>query len=148
MNNLIDELENILSSMPEKINSLMDLENRPLRPKWSKKEILGHLCDSGNVNHQRFVDIITSADGLVTLEGYNQDLLVEIHQYHHLFTVEELLHLWTSINKQIVVLLANLSEDQWRLECKLENETIQTLKWLVADYIQHMIHHFKHILAN
>jgi hypothetical protein len=76
MNNLVSELKSIISSMPERINSLSDVEVQPIPSKWSKKEILGHLCDSGNVNHHRFVDILTSNE-LVTLSGYNQDLLVK-----------------------------------------------------------------------
>ncbi len=147
MNKLVSELESNLSSMPKRISKISDLEAKPLPSKWSKKEILGHLCDSGNVNHQRFVDIIASTQ-VVTLKSYNQDFFVEIHDYQHSFTVEDILHLWISINKQIAALLVNVSEEQWKLECKVDAQNIQTLEWLVKDYIDHMNHHLGQILAD
>ncbi|WP_062238938.1 DinB family protein [Fictibacillus sp. FJAT-27399] len=147
MNKLVSELESNLSSMPKRISTISDLEAKPLPSKWSKKEILGHLCDSGNVNHQRFVDIIASTQ-VVTLKSYNQDFFVEIHDYQHSFTVEDILHLWISINKQIAALLVNVSEEQWKLECKVDAQNIQTLEWLVRDYIDHMNHHLGQILAD
>ncbi|MCK6255504.1 DinB family protein [Fictibacillus sp. KIGAM418] len=147
MNKLVSELESNLSSMPKRIKTISDLEAKPLPSKWSKKEILGHLCDSGNVNHQRFVDIIASTQ-VVTLKSYNQDFFVEIHDYQHSFTVEDILQLWISINKQIAALLVNVSEEQWKLECKVDAQNIQTLEWLVRDYIDHMNHHLGQILAD
>ncbi|UZJ78561.1 DinB family protein [Fictibacillus sp. KU28468] len=147
MNKLVSELESNLSSMPKRISKISDLEAKPLPSKWSKKEILGHLCDSGNVNHQRFVDIIASTQ-VVTLKSYNQDFFVEIHDYQHSFTVEDILHLWISINKQIAALLVNVSEEQWKLECKADAQNIQTFEWLVRDYIDHMNHHLGQILAD
>ncbi|MCQ6268661.1 DinB family protein [Fictibacillus sp. WQ 8-8] len=147
MNKLVSELESNLSSMPKRISKISDLEAKPLPSKWSKKEILGHLCDSGNVNHQRFVDIIASTQ-VVTLKSYNQDFFVEIHDYQHSFTVEDIIHLWISINKQIAALLVNVSEEQWKLECKVDAQNIQTLEWLVKDYIDHMNHHLGQILAD
>ncbi|MED2974623.1 DinB family protein [Fictibacillus sp. B-59209] len=147
MNKFVSELESNLSSMPKRISKISDLEAKPLPSKWSKKEILGHLCDSGNVNHQRFVDIIASTQ-VVTLKSYNQDFFVEIHDYQHSFTVEDILQLWISINKQIAALLVNVSEEQWKLKCQVDAQNIQTLEWLVRDYIDHMNHHLGQILAD
>ncbi|MDN4075000.1 DinB family protein [Fictibacillus terranigra] len=146
MNQLVSELEKILSAVPRKMETVTDFEDKPLPSKWSKKEILGHLCDSGNVNHQRFVDIIASTD-VVTLKGYNQDFFVEIHDYQHSFSVEDIIHLWISVNKQITALLVNVSEEKWKLDCRVDAQTVQTLEWLVKDYIDHMNHHLAQILA-
>ncbi len=48
-------------------------------------------------------------------------------------------------DKRIVKLLTNVTEKQWKLPCKTEDQNIVTLEWLVTDYIDHMNHHFKQI---
>ncbi|HDX9579952.1 TPA: DinB family protein [Bacillus pseudomycoides] len=146
MSTLVSQLENTISNIPKQFSALSNIEHKPHPSKWSKKEILGHLCDSGSVNHKRFVDILISSEP-VTIHSYNQDLWVEIHNYQHTFSTEEILHIWISLNKRIVNLLSNVTEKQWLLPCKTEDQDIVTLEWLVTDYIDHMNHHFKQIFG-
>ncbi|CAG9613247.1 hypothetical protein BACCIP111899_02461 [Bacillus rhizoplanae] len=144
MSKLVSQLESMIYATSEKVLSLVNIEHKPNPSKWSKKEILGHLCDSASVNHKRFVDILISKES-ITIHGYNQDLWVKIHNYQHTFSTEEILNIWTSLNKRIVNLLTNVTEKQWKLPCKTEDQNIVTLEWLVTDYIDHMNHHFKQI---
>lgn len=65
---LLTEINNDLAS--EKINS----------DKWSRKEILGHLIDSANVNYNRFINAV-SKDNLI-FESYPQDDWVELQFYN------------------------------------------------------------------
>ena len=58
-----------------------ELAQRPAPSKWSKKEILGHLVDSGVNNLQRFTEIQFHPKPYV-LRNYNQDELVKINDYH------------------------------------------------------------------
>ncbi len=48
MNEVIERLINLVYEVPAKLNSLTEeeLSKRGMPNKWSKKEILGHLCDS------------------------------------------------------------------------------------------------------
>ncbi|MFD0770267.1 DinB family protein [Bacillus sp. CGMCC 1.60114] len=122
------------------------MDDKPNPSKWSKKEILGHLCDSASVNHKRFVEILISKEPItIHSYSYNQDLWMQVHNYQHTFSTEELLHLWISLNKRIIKLLTNVTEKQLQLPCKTEDQNIVTLEWLVTDYIDHMNHHFKQI---
>ncbi|MBP0725841.1 DinB family protein [Bacillus sp. RG28] len=147
MSELVVELRNLINEVPNKIESLPYVNEKTNPSKWSKIEILGHLCDSGSINHKRFVEILISNEQ-VTLSGYNQVLWVQVHNYQESYSIKEILNLWRSINERIVKLLSNIKENQWNLSCKLEDQTIVTLEWLVSDYIQHMNHHLKQIFSD
>lgn len=146
MPTLASQLENIICSVSPMFDSLSNVDYKPNPSKWSKKEILGHLCDSASVNHKRFVEILISKEPM-TIHVYNQNLWVQVHNYQHTFSTEEILHIWISLNKRIVKLLTNVTEKQWQLPCKTEDQNIVTLEWLVTDYIDHMNHHFKQIFG-
>ena len=70
--------------------------NKPTN-KWSKKEILGHLIDSGLNNYARFVKA-TEQDNLV-YPGYSQDYLVAKNQYQKR-EAKELINTWFALNQQ------------------------------------------------
>jgi hypothetical protein len=57
MKTILDRLNYWISEVPSRVHTLpeLDLSVRPHPNKWSKKEILGHLCDSALTNLQRFV---------------------------------------------------------------------------------------------
>ncbi|MFS1514964.1 DinB family protein [Bacillus sp. SM2101] len=141
------QLENYLLSVPQKIKSLSNMEYKPIQSKWSKKEILGHLCDSANINHQRFVEILSATTASVSINNYNQDLLVKVHNYQHSFKTDDLIIVWVGLNTQIVNLLKHVTKEQWELPCLLENKQPVTLKWLVNDYINHLSHHLEQIFS-
>ncbi|WP_338021796.1 DinB family protein [Bacillus pakistanensis] len=144
--NIASQLEGIIQVVPKKVLSLTDIDYKPRPSKWSKKEILGHLCDSANINHKRFVEILISKEPIV-ISGYNQDLWVQVHQYHSKFSVEEILNIWTSLNTQIIYLLSAITDEQLELQCKTEEQKAVTLEWLVTDYLDHMNHHLKQIIG-
>lgn len=56
------KLDELIADMTEIVTATSEMEfNLKLSPdKWSKKEILGHLCDSAVHNHVRFVKILLS----------------------------------------------------------------------------------------
>ncbi|MEN1934038.1 DinB family protein [Paenibacillus sp. 102] len=146
MSTLATQLENTIHTASQKMILLSDMDIKLTPTKWSKKEILGHLCDSGTVNHKRFVDILTSKEAII-LTGYNQDLWVYAHNYQQSFSSNEILKLWEAINTQIIKLLNNVKNEQWQLTCKLEGQHEVTLEWLVTDYIDHMNHHLTQIFT-
>jgi hypothetical protein len=70
---------------------------------------------------------------------------VELNDYQNSYSIEEVITLWTTLNKRIVNLLKNLSKDQWDLQYIVNENKKVTLDWLITDYIDHMKHHFKQI---
>ncbi|MED4651024.1 DinB family protein [Bacillus pseudomycoides] len=146
MSTLATQLEHIIHTASQKIILFSDNDIKLAPTKWSKKEILGHLCDSGTVNHRRFVDILTSKETII-LTGYDQDLWVQVHNYQQSFSANEILKLWEAINIQMIKLLSNVKNEHFQLTCKLEDQQEVTLEWLVTDYIDHMNHHLNQIFT-
>jgi len=56
----------------------------------------------------------------------------------------ELIDLWHMINKQIVTVLSNSSEDDLQRTCR--TDPLHTIEWLAQDYIKHMKHHLHQVL--
>lgn len=138
--------EELLNVVPKIINGIEDNEffNKVSSNKWSKQEILGHLCDSAINNHSRFVRLILT-DEPINIEGYKQDEWVQIHDYQNNYSKSDLLALWIQLNKQILNIMRNASELDFNKQCILSDKSMVTLSWLVDDYINHMLHHIKQI---
>lgn len=142
----IVEFEKLLYEIPKVINRIEDHEfmNKVSANKWSKQEILGHLCDSAVNNHSRFVRIILT-DEPIRIDGYKQDEWISIHDYQNNYSKSDLLALWIQLNKQILNVLRNASELDFNKPCILSDKRRVTLRWLFDDYLSHMLHHIKQI---
>src|SRR5471030_1981454 len=66
--------------------------------KWSKKEIIGHLIDSAQINLQRFVRCTYEENFKLT---YDQVEWVQAQQYNQA-NVSDLFGLWELLNMQII----------------------------------------------
>ncbi|MGG6310418.1 DinB family protein [Paenibacillus macerans] len=142
MKHLREELDRLLNELPRIVNGLGEAEfiRKPSSAKWSKQEILGHLCDSAANNHVRFVWIMTS-EAPITVEGYPQDEWVKLHDYQHGYARPELLALWKLLNGQIRNVLQSATAPDWRKRCLLSAGGELTLAELFEDYLRHMEHH-------
>jgi hypothetical protein len=109
----------------------------------SKKEILGHLCDSALNNLQRFVRAQYEAQPYTVLK-YVQNQWVELMDYQNL-PVDHILSVWVNLNKQTVGVIAKIPEDRLQYLCDIGEEQIATLEWIIKDYADHMEHHLKQI---
>lgn len=121
-------------------------DNWDLKPgpgKWSKKEVIGHLIDSAQINLQRFVRC-TYEEGFKLV--YEQDAYVAVQHYKDV-DVKELLDLWILLNRQIIRVWENYPAD--RLTARCDNSkgepNLQTVEWLANDYVEHLMHHLKTI---
>ncbi|WP_240186171.1 DinB family protein [Lysinibacillus fusiformis] len=76
------------------------------------------------------------------MSTYDQVHWVELQGYQKL-PIEEILLLWTSLNKKILVVLENLSEQTLSRPCDMGQQQKVTLKWLIQDYLDHLEHHVK-----
>lgn len=139
--NVINQLNEWLIKLPQEFSLMSEKEvsTRPQPNKWSKKEILGHLCDSAINNLERFIKIQYEEQPYVLLK-YNQDEWVDVQDYQNI-PLEEILLLWTSLNKKVIKVISKIPEDKLAYLCNIGNNQLMTLEWLIQDYLEHMEHH-------
>jgi hypothetical protein len=125
-----------LAAMPDAVYAA-----KPGPDKWSKKEILGHLVDSAQNNIRRF--IVAQYEESPTI-GYAQDAWVACSNYPG-YPTEDLVALWTLLNRHIVVILRQMSPEARQRMCSMGGQP-QSLEWVAADYCNHLLHHLHQIL--
>ncbi|HCD9235070.1 hypothetical protein CMU89_02165 [Elizabethkingia anophelis] len=111
--------------------------------KWSRKEILGHLCDSAFTNIRRFVVTQYKENENIV---YDQDEWVKAQNYQNI-PAAEVINLWKSLNYQIVHIVENMPDEALQRSCDTSKTTpeILTLEVLIKGYIDHLHHHLKTI---
>ena len=143
----MQQLEIHIESFPERIRqfSSEELLKRPAAGKWSKQEILGHLIDSAINNLKRFTEIQFLPQPYTVL-SYQQVNLVIVNDYQNLH-LDDLLNLWQALNRQIVFVVKNISEEKlnYPVDPQYENKEMKSLGWIICDYVAHMAHHFRQI---
>jgi len=121
--------------------------------KWSRKEIIGHLIDSANVNYNRFIRALDKND--LIFDTYPQNEWVELQGYNRR-NWDELLNLWNLLNLHIIELVNNIPDDKkynetsqhnfdkicWKV---IEKGEQSSLDYLIKDYIGHLKHHLNKI---
>ena len=147
MKNTVSELNSIVEAYTAKINNISDIDfsAKPLPKKWSKKEVLGHLIDSGQNNLRRFVvGQYESAPPKIT---YDQNFWVESNGYQKM-DKDSVIRLWKLVNQQIASTLANMPAQNYTRTCDTGKEQVnlKTLEWLADDYVKHMKHHLNQII--
>lgn len=113
--------------------------------KWSKKEILGHLCDSAFTNIRRF--IITQYKENENIV-YDQNFWVKAQNYQNT-PILDIINLWKYLNLQIVNIVENIPDELLDNTCdttKSEKQSF-TLRFIVDDYIGHLNHHLR-VISN
>jgi len=144
MNEVTNELTGIIDKVRELKYHDIDWAYKASPAKWSKKEVIGHLIDSAQINLQRFVRCTYEENFRLT---YNQVEWVVAARYQD-GNINELIELWTLLNRQIVRVLENYPADRLGARCdnSKQEPNLQTVEWLAADYVDHMLHHLKDIL--
>jgi hypothetical protein len=141
MQNVVESIDHWIKRLPEEYNSMSEKEisNRPLPNKWSKKEILGHLCDSAINNIERFIKI-QYEEPVYVVQSYNQDHWVMVQDYQNQ-SLDEIVNLFQTLNKQMTIIIKNIPDEKLSNLCDIGNNQHQTLEWLIKDYLEHMEHH-------
>ncbi|MFI1743004.1 DinB family protein [Thalassobellus sediminis] len=145
MNELDEKLIKLLNSGFEHIGEYSESEmSFKLSPeKWSKKEALGHLIDSGIINLQRFTEI--QFESLPhKIRPYKQDDLVIANDYQNSET-KELLRFWKSINIRIAYLFSIQTNETLNFKIVFDTGEISDLKFLMEDYVNHLEYHLNQI---
>jgi hypothetical protein len=127
------------------ITTEVNWELKPSASVWSKKEILGHLIDSANNNLNRFIRCTYEQNFKLV---YAQNDWVAVQHYQDA-KVDDLLTLWRLLNKQIARVLTNYPDSMLQNTCDTGKGevTLRTVEYLATDYVQHLEHHLKQILA-
>ena len=97
-----------------------DITFKTSNNKWSKKEILGHLIDSGINNYQRFTEIQFESKPY-SIRKYNQDALVKANNYQNAELIE-LIGLWLSINQRIIKIMWMQTENTLNYKVEIDNK--------------------------
>ena len=159
---MIQEYDNLLKEIIESASrsilemSKTDMEFKSAPEKWSKKQILGHLIDSGVNNFGRFVRGATGA--ILIFDGYDQVKWVVVNNYQGQ-ELASVVHRWAAINESIAELLPNIEEEVFHRKTTEHNfdricmKTIEkgiesNLHYLIWDYIFHLEHHLSQIIPN
>jgi len=112
---------------------------------WTRKQIVGHLCDSAANNRQRFVR--ASTDGTYAGPGYAQDAWVAAHGYADQ-QWETLLDWWRAEHEILKAVVARIPAERLGTLCTVGDDAPVTLEFLIEDYVQHQRWHLKQIQAS
>ena len=143
----VSRLNILLQSVPQKFLAMNPNEILPPRMagKWSRLQILGHLCDSALNNVSRFVQMQHQTEPL-RIAPYQQEQWVESQQYKNA-PVEEVLNLWISLNQSVIRVISSSVEMSQLQTCILSDGSVVTLEWLAKDYVEHLEHHLQQIFG-
>jgi len=141
INKVIESLTTLLEEIPDKFRqfSSEEVSYKEKPEKWSKKEILGHLCDSCFNNLQRIIQVQYEDKPFII---YNQDEWVQNQNYQGQ-TTEEVLELWKVLHRQFIHALKNFPES--RLNSLLDWGEEVTAQFVIKDYLDHQNHHLRQI---
>ncbi len=145
-------IKDTILQLNEAIDSLIFADTRSMNwtyktapDRWSKKEIIGHLIDSAQINLQRFVRCTYEENFKLT---YEQVEWVKAGRYQEV-DIHDLFGLWEQLNGQIVRVLEKYPADRLQVKCDNSKTTVSlhTVEWLAQDYVEHLNHHLKQILS-
>lgn len=142
--NSFDLLYSLLDQLPTRLKavSLADAEHKASPAQWSRKEELGHLLDSALNNHRRIV--LIQLEDKPALSNYDGEKWVELNAYQSR-NWQELIELWSAFNKQLLAAAEAVPESAWSRTCTIGDSKPLTLQFVFEDYIEHMLHHLRHI---
>ncbi|MDO5978545.1 DinB family protein [Flavivirga spongiicola] len=146
MKETVNRLESLIKKGLEYISQPSEFEwSEKLSPeKWSKKEILGHLIDSGINNLQRFTEIQTE-NKPYRIRPYKQNELVEVNDYQHA-DLKEMANFWLAINNRICYIINRQTEETLNYKIELDSGERSDLRFLIKDYVNHLEHHLNQII--
>ncbi len=147
MKDVADELDKIINDFAKKIGELSDsdFEQKSNPKQWSKKEVVGHLIDSGQTNLRRF--ICGQYDSSPSKIVYDQDFWVSANRYQEMES-KDVIALWRLVNLQIANVLRTMPVENYNKSCdtsKAESQ-LRTLEWLAIDYVKHLKHHLNQVI--
>lgn len=147
MKQIADNLLATIAALLPDLQAISELESeiKPAADKWSKKEILGHLIDSANNNHQKFVRM--AAQKHLNFVGYAQNHWVDTAHYQ-LMPWQQIIEIWQNYNVMIAHLIATVDPENLENTINIDGQGPFQLGFIMSDYVEHLKHHTKQILTN
>jgi ribosomal protein S18 acetylase RimI-like enzyme len=134
---IVEEIFPLLQQVPESAAAA-----RSERGKWSAKEIIGHLIDSGINNNTRFIR--SQQISLLEIPGYDQDFWIRGQAWQHMGW-QDLINLWAMFNKHLSITIRTIPATKLQHKCKISDREPVTLLFLVTDYVVHFKHHLQQL---
>lgn len=140
-------LQQLVAEVPRRLAAFStdEMTLRPAPGKWSKREIMGHLCDSALHNWQRFL-AAQHQPGVLEIKPYPQNELVRLNQYQDLPT-GQIVALWASLNTQVLAVLKSLPAERLQHPVQLPDGTRVDLGFWADDYLSHLEHHLSQVFG-
>jgi aryl carrier-like protein len=140
----VRKLKEVLAKAPALLSAMPPEEaGRPPAPgKWSRKQELGHLIDSACNNHQRIV--LAQLEEEPSLADYDGDRWVALHNYQQM-EWQQIVECWRAMNEQLVRAASAISPQAANRKLTVGKGKPITLDFLVNDYLNHLLHHLRHI---
>jgi uncharacterized damage-inducible protein DinB len=143
---IIEALRLLPARLRDEVAGLSEeqLRFRPGEGQWSLKEVIGHLRDFAEIDHDRLVRMITQERPV--LPGYEQEDLAREHncQDADLHAVLEEL---ASIRQETVHVLTELVDANWARTGRHLERGIFSIRQHVEHIIDHEALHLEHIRA-
>ena len=145
MEETVNQLISAIDEFLKTDTNAIDWEIKPSPEKWSKKEVLGHLIDSAQINLERFIRC-TYEENFKLIYWQNEWVAVKLYQEAD---IKEILDLWILTNRQIVRVLANYPPEKLQNKCDSGRNNIElnTVEFLASDYVRHMQHHLNQVVG-
>jgi len=137
-------LRELIARLPDRLRAMPagKVEHKAAPNTWSAKEELGHLLDSAANNHQRIVR--AQLEDKPAMPGYDGDAWVTLHRYQQR-DWETLIGLWAALNRQLLAAAEAAPESAWTRTLTIADSAPLTLKFVFDDYVDHMLHHLRHM---
>jgi hypothetical protein len=120
-----------------------DPNKRESPERWSVKEVIGHLLDSLNNNHQRLARY--QPHGNLNFPAYDQNVFVQRGAYAT-FDFQTLLALWYQYNRFFLHLIDHLPEDEVTASTiTVGGRSAVRITDLIDDYFAHMEIHERQV---
>jgi hypothetical protein len=145
MKTALARLQHLCNTIPSLLHEIDEdtFSHKPSPGKWSKKEIMGHLIDSATNNHHRFVRGQFEACPVI---AYDPDKWNEFGYYQQMDRMQ-IVDFWTIYNRQLIALARAIPTENWQKECETTDRKRYTLEFLWNDYVEHLEHHLREIIA-
>ena len=143
----MQSLRELIDRLPARLDALprARVEHKPAPATWSPKEELGHLLDSAANNYQRIVR--TQIEERPAMPSYDGEGWVALQQYQQRDWAM-LIDLWAALNRQLLAAAEVAPEAAWSRTCTIGDSAPLTLQFVFDDYVDHMLHHLRHMGVN
>ena len=143
---IIEALRLLPERLREEVAGLSEdqLRFRPGEGQWSQKEVIGHLRDFAEIDHDRLVRMITQERPV--LPGYDQEDLAREHNYQDA-SLQTILEELASMRQQTVHVLTELVDANWTRTGRHLERGIFSIRQHVEHIVEHEALHLEHVRA-